>query len=182
MTDHACTFPEVLIEEADEDDNLKAGMKVLMPCPICNATPLDHVEFMENRQMELQTALLAMVPHHRPMYHWAPSVRRKQIIRYGLRPSMRPTTTVGPDYPVPYVCLADSPSWAWALSGDSFRYAPGVEIPPWDQQWDLWQTWLHNIVEPIVHATPDRPSGLYEIRTEHRIYKRDIWYVGSRTK
>lgn len=48
--------------------------------------------------------------------------------------------------------------------------------------WDLWQTSLDRLVEPLVLATPNRPSGLYEVRTEHRVYKRDLWLVGSREK
>lgn len=173
MPDHICQFPEVEIEEADEDENLKSGMKVLIPCPVCGDTPFDHIEFMENRQNELQAALLAVDPV-RPLYHWAPVARRKQIIRYGLLPGKRPTTTEGTDRKIPYVCLADSPSWAWALSGDMRNTPSGL--------WDLWMTWQDKLTEPVVHATPDRPSGLYEVRTEHRIFKRDLWWVGSRVK
>jgi hypothetical protein len=172
MSDHDCKFPEVTIEKADEDENLKEGMKVLTPCLVCGETPLDNLEFMNNRAEELQAALLAVEPN-RPLYHWAPRARTRQILRYGLRPAMRPSTSTE-GYKVPYVCLADSPSWAWALSGE-MKWTPIGE-------WDLWMCWLQDIKEPIVHATPDRPSGLYEVRTEHRIYKRDLWYVGSRLK
>lgn len=174
MADHLCQFPEIEIEEADEDENLKAGMKVLTPCPKCGETPFDHLKFMGTRQQELQDALLSYEPY-RPLYHWAPANRRKQIIRYGLRPSMRSTTSSMDGYhKVPYICFADSPSWAWALSGDMLNALK--------DKWDLWMTWLDRIKEPIVHATPDRPSGLYEVRTEFRVYKRNLWYVGSRVK
>jgi hypothetical protein len=155
--DHICTYPQVEILTAEEDDELKVGMQVLIPCPVCGDTPLDHLEWSENRQQELQDALLAVQPY-RPLYHWAPFARRKQIIRYGLRPMMRPTTNIAEDYKTPYVCFA--------VEG----------------QWDLWMTWLDEIPEPMVHATPDRPSGLYEVRTIHRIYKSKLWYVGSRFK
>lgn len=171
---HECEFPEVVIEEADESENLRAGMKVLTPCT-CGETPLDHFDLLEMHRKELQAALLAYEPF-RPLYHWAPTVRRKQIIRYGLRPGSRPTTSTGMG--APCVCFADSPSWAWALSGGN---RPGVRAP-WDQWWDLWQTSLDRLTEPIVLGTPDRPSGLYEVRTEHRVFKRDLWYVGSREK
>lgn len=167
---HACVFPEVEILESDEGDNLRAGMKVLIPCS-CGETPLDHVEFMEAREQELQSALLAHDPD-RPLYHWAPAARRKQIRRYGLRPGMRPTTSSGQPYGAPCVCFGDSPSWAWALSGKQPGAAAG--------EWDLWQTWLDRLEAPIVLATDSRPSGLHEIRTEHRVYKRDVWLVGSR--
>lgn len=173
MTDHICTFPVVEIEEADEDENLKAGMEVLTPCPICGEAPYDHLEWMEKRQKEMTAALLAVEPL-RPLYHWTSRARRKQIIRYGLRPHMRPTTTVGEDRRIPYICFADSPSWAWALSG-AMHWGPNGE-------WDLWMTWQDRLTEPQVLASPVRHTGIYEIRTEHRVYKRDLWYVGSRLK
>jgi hypothetical protein len=173
MTDHVCEYPEVLIEEPDEAGILKMGMKVLAPCRTCGGTPLEHVEFLEARDAELSNALLAIEPH-RALYHWSPRARRKQIERYGLRPYMRPSTTTTGDRRIPYVCLGDTPSWAWALSG-GMPWSPGGE-------WDLWMVWLNQIISPLVLATPDRPSGLYEVRTEHRIYKRHLWYVGSRSK
>jgi hypothetical protein len=172
MSDHDCKFPEVILEDVDEDENLKEGMHVLIPCPECGQTPLDNLEFMQKRQKELEDSLLAVEPY-RPMYHWAPESRRKGIIRYGLRPSM-PSTTSTEGYRAPYVCYADSPSWAWALSGQ-MKWAP-------EGNWDLWMTYLDKIEEPVVHATPNRPSGLYEVRSIHRLYKRDLWYVGSRMK
>jgi len=173
MSDHNCEFPQVLIGKEDEDENglLVAGMQVLTPCPECGETPLDHLEFMDGRDAELTASLLAVEPD-RGLYHWAPAARRGQINRYGLRPSMRGTTSV--DWKAPYVCFADSPAWAWALSGGM----------PWTPkgEWDLWQTWQTKLVEPQVLPTPDRPSGIYEIRTESRVYKRNLWLVGSRTK
>ncbi len=171
MADHLCTFPEVLIGKDDEDGVLRAGMAVLVPCETCGETPRDHLEFMDGHTDELSRALLATQPV-RALYHWAPQARRKQIIRYGLRPGMRGTTSAG--WKAPYVCFADSPSWAWALSG-GMRWTPAGE-------WDLWQTWQERLTEPIVLADPEIPSGIYEVRTEHRVYKRDLWLVGTRTK
>lgn len=170
MTSHECGHPEVVIEEADEGGALRAGMRVLAPCPVCGETPLDTLAFEQLRNQELQASLLAYEPY-RWLYHWAPAARRKQILRYGLRPGMRPTTSS--EMGAPCVCFADSPSWAWALTLDG-RGHTGT--------WDLWQTSLDRLVDPLVLSTPDRPSGLYEIRTEHRVYKRDLWYAGSREK
>lgn len=173
IEDHVCSFPQVEILESDEDDqgNLKVGMKVLAPCPICGETPMDHLTFTEDRSDELQKALLAVEPL-RALYHWSPTRRRKQIIRYGLRPFMRRTTSEG--YRAPCICFADSPSWAWALSG-------GMR---WTERgsWDLWMTWQDRLTDPVVLPSSERHSGLYEVRTEHRVYKRDLWYVGSREK
>jgi hypothetical protein len=166
---HICHHPEVLIEEANEDDVLKAGMLVLVPCPVCGATPLESMEINERHTAELQAALIAQRPNT-PLYHWSPRARRKQILRYGLRPGMRPTTTA--EFKAPYVCFADTPSWAWVLSGD-MPYTPAGE-------WDLWQTWLEALDKFTVLASPDRPSGIHEVRVEQRVYKRDLWWVGSR--
>lgn len=167
---HDCVFSEIIIEETDEDDLLRAGMKVLVPCE-CGETPLDHLDLIERHRQEIQDALLAQQPFLM-IYHWAPTSRRKQILRYGLRPGMRPTTSS--EVGAPCVCFADSPSWAWALSG-------GMNWSP-DGEWDLWQTSLDRLTDPVVLATDDRPSGIYEVRTEHRVYKRDLWLVGSRIR
>lgn len=169
---HDCSFPQVEIGESDEDDVLRAGMLVLIPCEVCGETPLDHFQFLEGHQDELQRALLAQQPSMM-LYHWSPRARRKQIERYGLRPGMRSTTTTEP-LGAAVICFADSPSWAWCLSG-GMRWTPAGE-------WDLWQTSLDRLTAPVVLATDNRPTGLYEVRTEHRLYKRDLWWVGSRTK
>lgn len=172
MIDHECTYPEVEIEEADEDNNLKAGMKVLIPCRECGANPLENMELLAMYLKESQKAVLQLEPE-RLLFHWSPVARRKQINRYGLRPGMRVTTT-SYGKKTPYVCFADSPSWAWTLSGGM----------PWTPSggWDLWQTYLNLIEEPVVLPAEDRPSGIYEVRTESRVYKSKLWLVGSRTK
>lgn len=71
----------------------------------------------------------------------------------------------------PYVAYSDAPSMAWVLSG---------AIHPEVSDWDLWMTWS------------DTPSGLEvlpldgdhnvvkEVRIYERVFKRDLWYVGSR--
>lgn len=108
-----------------------------------------------------------------PLFHWAPAERRKQIIRRGLRPSSRPTTNL--EWRAPYVCFADSPSWAWGLSG-AMNWAPAGE-------WDLWQTSLDVLPVPVtVVPNPDRWSGAHEVRTPDRVPKSLLWLAGHRTK
>jgi len=75
---------------------------------------------------------------------------------------------------MPAICFADSPSWAWALSG-GMRWTPPGE-------WDFWQTWLDRLADLEVLPDDVRPSGIYEVRTANRVMKRDLWYVGSRAK
>jgi hypothetical protein len=120
---------------------------------------------------------LPTVPYEVPdrlVFHWSPVVRRRQIIRYGLRPRMRATITAL-EWRAPYVCFADSPSWAWALSA-GMPWAPAGE-------WDLWQTWLSDLGPDIeVIPDPSRQSGMYEIRTGARVFKRHLWHVGTRIK
>lgn len=171
---HECINPEVIIEPGDfgPDDVLRAGMHVLIPCPVCGETPLDALQAEQARSAEMQNALFAYDPD-RPLFHWAPASRRGQITRYGLRPGMRATTTTGA-LGAPCVCLADSPSWAWALSGEMRWTSSG--------EWDLWQTTLGCLTDPLILPSDTRKSGIYEVRVEHRIYKRDLWWVGSRTK
>lgn len=167
---HDCQFDEVLLGEDDEDGGpLKAGMKVLVPCS-CGKTPLDNMQFMDGLAKEYQRTLEAVEPR-RALFHWAPVGRRKQILRHGLVPGRRSTTCTSK---FNVVCFADSPSWAWALSAE-MKWTP-------NGQWDLWQTALDLLTDPIILPGENRASGIYEVRTEHRVYKRDIWYVGSRIK
>lgn len=169
MEHHDCTYPEVLIEEADEGE-LKAGMRVLVPCPECGDTPADHMAWLDAHATDATDALIAAKPIM-PLYHWSPRERRGQIIRYGLRPSMRSVTS-SESFPV--ICFADAPSWAWALSGD-MRFTPAGE-------WDLWQTSLDRLSDPVILPSDRRMSGVYEVRTVSRVWKRDLWWVGSRVK
>ena len=119
---------------------------------------------------ELNAALLAIKPEL-PLYHWSPASRRGQINHYGLRPSSRSTTS---SKRFPIVCFADSASWAWALSGN-MKWTP-------DGEWDLWQTSLDRLNRPVVMPSVDRGTGIYEVRTTERVFKRDIWRVATRTK
>lgn len=105
-----------------------------------------------------------------PIFHWSPTTRRKQIERYGFRVGM---WSVDRAWKPPCTCWANDPHLAWVLSG---RIHP--EVP----SWDLWQTWS------------DVPSGMEaridfngedhyvkEYRIYERVFKRDIWYVATRT-
>lgn len=112
-----------------------------------------------------------MARKNTPLYHWSPIERRAAIVRHGLRPSMKSTAST---WRAAYVCFADTPSWAWALSAGAYG-GPGSE-------WDLWQTWLHDLTEPRAIRCTERPSGIYEVRTKNRVPKSLLWHVGTRTR
>ena len=101
-----------------------------------------------------------------PLYHWSPTPRRTSIRRRGMVPSSR---SVDGLWKPPYICFADSPALAWALSG---RIHP--EIP----EWDLWMTW--SSVPNGYEVLPFDDGQPKEYRVYHRIYKRNLWYVGTR--
>lgn len=170
---HDCEFPEVEILD-DDYEHLNKGDRILAPCS-CGERPLDALALSDMHLREAHAAIVQMEPT-RPLYHWAPTARRGQIIRYGLRPRMRPTVTIGDHdtYRAPYVCFGDTPSWAWALSGE-MSFAPAGS-------WDLWQSLLDRMTDPVIIAAEHRPSGIYEVRVEHRVFKRDLWFVGSRVR
>lgn len=105
-----------------------------------------------------------------PVFHWSPVERRGQILRYGLRPGMRPTVTT-PGWRAPYVCFAETPSWAWALSGGQGA-EPGTE-------WDLWQCQINGL-EVEEKPTYDEHRW-HELRVYERVFKRRIWHVATRT-
>jgi hypothetical protein len=100
------------------------------------------------------------------LYHWAPSGRRGQINRYGLRPGCLSSDRL---WHPPYVCLADSPSLAWGLIG---RFRPQIK------EWDLWHT-SSGAVAPY-EVIPWDDGDPREYRVYHRIFKRDLWMVGTR--
>lgn len=105
------------------------------------------------------------------LYHWSPTARRGQINRRGLVPGSR---SVDGAWKPPFVCFADSPSLAWALSGANHgHHGPAI--------WDLWMTWLS--IPSGVEGLPfdHDPSQIKEYRVYERIYKRDLWMVGTRT-
>lgn len=118
-------------------------------------------------------SLQRKVPDNREMlYHWSPRSRRSGILRYGLQPGMWGVTR---DWKPPFVCFSDDPVLAWTLSG---------HIHPEIEEWDLWIVFNEKVgrSEAILEMYRDG-SGHYvkEWRVYHRIYKRDVHYVASRT-
>lgn len=105
------------------------------------------------------------------LYHWSPTSRRGQINRRGLVPGSR---SVDGLWKPPYVCFADSPSLAWGLSGGM----PGRsdEVP----SWDLWMMWS-DVPSGMEEIPFDEPGRVREYRVYERIFKRDLWYVATRT-
>lgn len=100
------------------------------------------------------------------LYHWAPTSRRKSITRYGLRPGSLSSDRL---WRPPYVCFAPGPLHAWQLIG---RFRPLIA------EWDLW--WTSSGSVGSYEEIPDDHGDVREYRVYHRIYKRDLWLVGSR--
>ena len=107
-----------------------------------------------------------MSGHDFALYHWAPTERRKQIIRYGLRPGSR--SSCG-EWKPPYICFADGPKQAWNLIG---RFRPYIA------EWDLW--WTHSGAVGGYEIVPDDSGEPREYRVYQRVFKRDLWLVGTR--
>lgn len=105
------------------------------------------------------------------LYHWSPLSRRRAILHRGLMPGSWSTDR---QWKPPYVCFADSPSLAWALSGATER---GKET---EEDWDLWM--MHSDVPSGMEALcfDDDPEQVKEYRVYERVYERDLWWVGSR--
>jgi hypothetical protein len=190
---HDHDWQEWKLEGHEVDLAVGVDALVMAPCTLCGMTALEGLqgvveaaEDAQAREVEARRALAELVLRDdMTLFHWSPTRRRKQIIRHGLRPGQRPTVSsidpaddLNADWRAPVVCYADSPSWAWGLSGDM----------PWTEggSWDLWQTYVSCLEDPIVmpdHPGPkQRPSGIYEVRTTHTVRKRDLWLVGSRVK
>lgn len=100
------------------------------------------------------------------LYHWAPTERRKQITRFGLRPG---SVSSCRQWKPPYICLANNPHLAWDLIG---RHRPTI------REWDLW--WTTSDAAAPMEMLPFDDGTPKEYRVYHRIFKRDIWFVGSR--
>lgn len=101
-----------------------------------------------------------------PLYHWSPVARRASILRHGLRPGS--LSRCGQWKP-PYICLSDSPSRGWGLSGamdDAF------------DQWDLWMVWSN--AAGRLRRRKDGGKVVIEYRAFDPIPKRHVWWVGSR--
>lgn len=106
------------------------------------------------------------------LYHWSPVERHQSILEHGLKPGSLSTDG---EWRPPYVCLADSPSLAWALSGMTWR---GQEHP----LWDLWITDLAPLVDldgyTEYELVMQDTGGEYRFRTP--IPAPQLWWVGSR--
>lgn len=102
------------------------------------------------------------------LYHWAPTERRASIQRLGLVPGR---LSVCGRWRPPYVCFADDPRWAWALSP---RFNKDVE------SWDLWS--VHTSALSGYEEVGSRGGNVHEFRVYERVYKRDVWFVGTRTR
>jgi hypothetical protein len=105
-----------------------------------------------------------------PLFHWSPTTRRRSIQRTGLVPSSR---SVDGLWRPPYVCYADDPMLAWALSGD---FHPEVD------SWDLWQTWS-DVPRGYERIEFDGDTDrVKEYRVYERVFKRDLRYVATRAR
>jgi hypothetical protein len=114
---------------------------------------------------------VATKSHDDIWFHWAPRERREQITRRGLEPGRWSKDRL---WKPPYVCLAESPRIAWALSGEM----PGVYMLA--LSWDLWEVWIH---EQSGYEELYFDNGhVKEIRVYERIYKRNVWFVGERNR
>jgi len=105
-------------------------------------------------------------------YHWSPTARRKQIIRYGFRPG---SISLDRDWHPPHTCFSDEPVLAWVLSG---RLHPEIT------EWDLWMVFAYDCehFEAILDTFKD--SGRHyvkEYRVYHPIPKRYVRYIASRS-
>lgn len=105
-----------------------------------------------------------------PLFHWSPTSRRGQINRYGFRTGMWCTERL---WKPPFTCFADNPQLAWSLSGATQR-------GKLHSSWDLWQIWSCDL-QGFEKIIDDRNGLPKEYRVYHRIYKRDIWYVATRS-
>ena len=110
------------------------------------------------------------------LYHWSPTTNRGNINRTGLLTHRR---TLQGHWRPPYVCMCDDPKLGWYLSG---RMWP--EIP----SWDLWMCYVPDQTsfdhyEIITDTFPDTGRHfIKEYRIYTRIYKRDLYYLATRTQ
>lgn len=174
VRDHDHVFPEVVIGKDAAKGPLKEGMKVLLPCPTCEETARDAWSMDDMNLNNVHEAFTRLMLHQEIfLYHWSPTKHRKQIIRRGLIPGRKPVTHPASGFRAPAICFGDSPRWAWGLSGDQDSAPSG--------SWDLWQTHVGDLTEPYVMPRSDY-NGIHEVRTEHRVFKKHLWLIGTRFK
>lgn len=101
-----------------------------------------------------------------PLYHWSPRERRNSILKHGLVPNK---LSKDKEWRPPYICFSKTPSLAWSLSGMmSDIYG----------EWDLWMIWSSLVEYKTLNYLNSHHT--IEYRIFHRVYKKDVWYVGSR--
>lgn len=103
------------------------------------------------------------------LYHWSPTSRRADILKFGLMPYSFNVVASGP---LPHICLAPTPSTAWGLSGGTGWHEA--------EEWDLWQVRIGPNDE--VHVRPEFGDVIKEITVRNVIPPDRIWLVGSRNK
>lgn len=106
------------------------------------------------------------------LFHWSPTANRPRILRLGLTPGR---LSVDRQWRPPHVCFSHDPETAWRLSG---RNHPHID------EWDLWMVFAATLegYEAILDTYVG--SGRHyvkEVRVYHRVYKRNVLYVASRT-
>lgn len=110
-----------------------------------------------------------------PLFHWSPTSRRARIVHRGMMPGSWSTDRL---WKPPLVCFARDPEMAWDLSAGTPR---GQLI----DSWDLWVMWsdVPSGYEEIVDHWPDTGvQYVKEYRIYERIFKKDLWFAGTRTQ
>lgn len=105
----------------------------------------------------------------RMWFHWSPIERRKSIEKVGLVPGHLSRDGL---WRPPYVCLSQRPSMAWGLSG-------GMDREGGPAGYDLWQVDLSEQTGFEI-LFDDRDQSVKEARVYERVFKRNLWYVGTR--
>lgn len=103
-------------------------------------------------------------------FHWSPTAVRPRILHSGLLPNQWSRDRL---WKPPYVCLAPSPLLGWSLSG-------GMGQEPQIESWDLWEVFVGE-QKGYEELKDDRNGRVKEIRVYERIYKRNVYYLGSRS-
>lgn len=79
------------------------------------------------------------------------------------------------DWRPPHICFSDEPRLAWILSG--FMHSEEIK------EWDLWMVFSYDAEEweAIIDTFHDTGRKyVKEYRVYHRIFKKDVHYIGSR--
>lgn len=104
------------------------------------------------------------------LYHWAPLHRRADIEKHGLVIGSK-TVIHTPGWTPTYLCFSDSPSLAWALSGQTSAVAG------W---WDLWMVWSNELPGGVLWREDYQGKTPAEFRTKQSVPKGKLWYVATR--